>query len=732
MNNEKYELWDKFLKRWSYERLKDMTLEEYTNIKEENDDYFCYWLESKTDKLGSVWGGSAFKFGIYRRKNGEEKEDSMGRMYSDKYAWLQKYGENKQGAFKKVKDKILKIIEYIQKGELKNIEDVDLGDAIKWKIAFLYQDRNNPKVVPIFKKEILEYLCGVSGSNISELYAKLMDEKPESEDIFEYAERLMKEFISRNPPNTGSKSNNGGGTIPKEIKEIKEMDKILENKKQTILYGVPGTGKTYLANKYIKEKTSNGKNNSEFTTFHQSYSYEDFIEGYRPKNDDNGNISYKVEDGIFKKMCILAIWEVLKNKNAINIDFNTLIEKFKEKYPPGSTLPTLKQEKPFRIIDYGNKSIRLKPTNKQYSITFSDLKDMLYCEINGGKLKKEPDKISLINKNGNTIGHVISGRTSYGCTIYNELKLAGLPAYGELEENTNLYDNRVIKNNQEVIIDNIDNETYEEIKKEVIQKLKEHRKSKNVFRPEDFENTSKYYLIIDEINRGNISNILGELITLLEKDKRLGEDNEIIIDLPYSKEPFAVPPNLYIIGTMNTADKSIALLDTALRRRFGFLEIEPNYDLITKDNLINVWKEKCNDKEFNKIKKEDIEKMFQKLGNDEFLKKLLETINTKITLLKDRDHRIGHSYFLNVKDIDDLRFVWYNEIIPLLMEYFYNDWESLKEILKGFVKSEKHNKIINSDLIDIEEQKIYRIKEFEDDKEFIDTLTQCIFNHSND
>ena len=124
--------------------------------------------------------------------------------------------------------------------------------------------------------------------------------------------------------------------------------------------------------------------------------------------------------------------------------------------------------------------------------------------------------------------------------------------------------------------------------------------------------------------------------------------------------------------------------------------------------------------------------MFQELGDDEFLKKLLQTINDKITILKDRDHRIGHSYFLNVKDIDDLRFVWYNEIIPLLMEYFYNDWESLKEILKGFVKSEKHNKIINSDLIDIEEQKIYRIKEFEDDKEFIDTLTQCIFNHSND
>ena len=620
MNNEKYELWDKFLKRWSYERLKYMTLDEYTNIKEENDDYFCYWLESKTDKLGSVWGGSAFKFGIYRRKNGEEKEDSMGRMYSDKYAWLQKYGENKQGAFKKVKDKILKIIEYIQKGELKNIEDVDLGDAIKWKIAFLYQDRNNPKVVPIFKKEILEYLCGVSGSNISELYAKLMDEKPESEDIFEYAERLMKEFISRNPPNTGSKSNNGGGTIPKEIKEIKEMDKILENKKQTILYGVPGTGKTYLANKYIKEKTSNGKNNSEFTTFHQSYSYEDFIEGYRPKNDENGNINYEVEDGIFKKMCILAIGEALKNKendgNIIsNIDFDTLIEKFKEKHPIGSKLKT-KNGKHFEISNYGSNAIDIKPLNggQEYTLLIKKLE-----EFYNDQDVTRPSDIKYTNP-------------TYYYSISKELRHI---------------DNGLNNNTKN------ENLTYEEIKQKVIHAIKNKELTK-----EDFKNAPKYYLIIDEINRGNISNVLGELITLLEKDKRLGEENEIITTLPYSKESFAVPPNLYIIGTMNTADRSIALLDIALRRRFGFMEIEPDYKALQDKNIKGI-----------------------------NLAELLEGLNKKIVELIDKDHRIGHSYFLNVKDIEDLRFVWRYEIIPLLEEYFYGDFEGLKKVIGDFIKN---------------------------------------------
>ncbi len=359
--------------------------------------------------------------------------------------------------------------------------------------------------------------------------------------------------------------------------KLKNIDKVLKINSNTLF-----SLELQKSNNSKKLKINNQLKMCKTVTFHQSFSYEEFIEGLKPKTK-NGEIVYEVEDGIFKKICILAIWEVSKNKN---------------------------------------------------------------------------------------------------------------------NENENL--------------------NYLQIKQKVINAIKNKELTKD-----DFKNTPKFILIIDEINRGNISNIFGELITLLEKDKRLTEENEMIVELPYSKEPFAVPPNLYIIGTMNTADRSIALLDIALRRRFGFLEIEPNYDLITKDNLIKKWKEKCNDEEFNKIKN-NIEKMFQELGDNEFLKKLLKTINDKITLLKDRDHRIGHSYFLNIKDIKDLKFVWYNEIIPLLMEYFYNDWESLKEILKDFVEEIKTNVKINSDLIDNEEQKIYRIKEFDNDNEFIEALNSII------
>jgi len=157
---------------------------------------------------------------------------------------------------------------------------------------------------------------------------------------------------------------------------------------------------------------------------------------------------------------------------------------------------------------------------------------------------------------------------------------------------------------------------------------------------------NKYLLIIDEINRGNISKVFGELITLLEDDKR----EVLTVQLPYSKEQFTVPKNLYVLGTMNTADRSIALLDIALRRRFNFIEIMPDYRLIEKS----------------------ID------GVD--LAALLKTVNQKLEVMTDRDHQIGHSYFMNVDDAQALHSVWYNKILPLLSEYFYNDWDRLIEV----------------------------------------------------
>lgn len=366
-----------------------------------------------------------------------------------------------------------------------------------------------------------------------------------------------------------------------------------------ILYGPPGTGKTFttiekavsicdgqnflderedLVERY-KALETDGR--ITFVSFHQSYSYEDFVEGIRPVPAD-GNISYEVVPGIFRRMCNAA----LSNSE---IDDQILNSVLKE-------------------VDRSGKDGKKVLTDRQAAGVLTR--------------RDATSDINYTNENGKT--YALSGQR------FRELwaKRSGIKRVTDINKitgtdlsNLNSYYWALIKFAEEIALD------------------------------VGTSSSDPYVLIIDEINRANISKVFGELITLIEEDKRLGEVNELTATLPYSGEKFGVPSNLYIVGTMNTADRSIALLDIALRRRFTFEEIAPN----------------------SKILSEGVDGVN--------LKNLLTTINQRIEFLIDRDHCIGHAYFLKVESLDMLLDVFRNKIIPLLQEYCFDDWGRIVKVL---------------------------------------------------
>lgn len=436
------------------------------------------------------------------------------------------------------------------------------------------------------------------------------------------------------------------------IKCLEEICKQNSNKEQDmtkiplnqILYGPPGTGKTYNTiikamdiinpklvqrdkdgnvEKYNELKTEFDKLKQQgqikFVTFHQSYSYEEFVEGIKPDiskwNDDSSDIKYVGKDGIFKNIAKKALFSHLNILASDDEKFKNIIKCFIDDNSEGSKFKTQYSE--FEIVRYTQTAIIVEPCNgkTEYNLTFNNL-EKLYRNKQDVKTRKDIEQI---------LGW--KGLSTYYLAILNKLK-----DYSE-KNITNIQTN---SNEDSIIIKSIDDYLQEYYEGNLT--LKEEPK--------------KYILIIDEINRGDVSKIFGELITLIEEDKRIGKEHQMTVTLPYSREPFGVPNNLYIIGTMNTADRSIALLDTALRRRFDFEEMMPKPEL---------------------LRGKDIE------GVD--LEQLLTQINDRIKNEYDRDHQIGHSYLMGVENKEQLERAYKNRILPLLNEYFYNDIDSVAKIL---------------------------------------------------
>ncbi|ECB9935514.1 AAA family ATPase, partial [Campylobacter jejuni] len=373
------------------------------------------------------------------------------------------------------------------------------------------------------------------------------------------------------------------------IKQSENEKILIENQNiplNQILYGPPGTGKTYhTIDKALEILGENLENRDEkkakfdeyvkngqivFTTFHQSYGYEEFVEGIKPRIDSKENskeVEYEIKDGIFKELCKKALdnykvslltqeefvkSEDLENKIEIFLDELVDQQKFIEKIQSGG----------FKLEEY----------NEKYRIITDDTNANLYLNLEIFKtLLENKDKII----NGRSIKQILNNKHRRQIDSY----------YFQLVK---LFKER----EQDYKVDN---------------------------NPSEKPELKPYIIIIDEINRGNVSKIFGELITLIEPSKRIGEKEELKVTLPYSGEKFGVPKNVYIIGTMNTADRSITSLDTALRRRFEFIEMMPDVSKLSMD---------C----------EGIN-----------LQELLKAINTRIEYLLDREKTIGHAFFVSVE-----------------------------------------------------------------------------------
>lgn len=440
----------------------------------------------------------------------------------------------------------------------------------------------------------------------------------------------------------------------------------------TVLYGPPGTGKTYYTAIYAvaivegkelavveaeaKENYSDvfarynehkARGRIEFTTFHQSYGYEEFIEGIKPVVDEADGISgieYSVEDGVFKAFCGHA---QLPQSCDINPD-----------------------AKIWKVVLGNGNLVTSNPTK--------------FDCFNGNKVvfnwNAQEDHVGTYNYNQIThfrerinIGDVVVSYAGNGTDIDSIGIVTGDAVYDE-KLHSYKWSRSVrwlnwIHPQHPINIKALNGNKY--FDNDMLQQLKRVSLSDliKLLRPRGITTSRQNHVfIIDEINRGNISKVFGELITLIEPSKRIGAAEELTTVLPYSQQPFGVPNNVYIIGTMNTADRSIAAIDTALRRRFQFREMMPNADVLAGIAVDGI-----------------------------SVSDMLTRMNKRIEVLYDREHTIGHAYFMPLKDsptIETLAGIFADRIIPLLQEYFYEDYEKIRLVLGDNRKNDESEMFI--------------------------------------
>lgn len=791
---KKYGLWDEFLSAWPTSRLTTMTLDEYSQAGSK--DSFTYWIESRLDELGSIWGGSSFKFGVFSRKDSEHKSSDTKLSYSETYGWYSSLGTSVEAAFEQVRSFVTQVADWAAKGDLEAIDSFDhLGEAFKWKIAFHYQNRQAPVIVAIFKRAPLAVFVGGTSSQCMETLQKAtLAKRPEDLGILEFGHQVW-EAWSQKKLAIWKLSHGLNDFSAKERKQylLEELgvmhsdtakgqaESFQEAPVGSLFYLCHGNESLHLVGQFISDPApclkGDGWLQRRYRVLKQSIKhggYQGGQKGWTPNYRSTfkqvpANDLPEFESALLKPFfgTDLAELAALAGDPIEDVSSLTAIQSlpptFQVQHVASKPIPICSNRIYYGPPGTGKTYTLMQLLKRDYqeqvtSISAEEWRSQIIAEKIaaltwwegaaaalydlGGKAKvpelaEHPFILAIADAKGRTSGikqtlwgtlqhHTILDSTTVntklrlGSAIFEKSVNSVWQFAGDWQEACSDLFALVDKLNQgPEASDSVQRYSfvtfhqsygYEEFVEGLRPVLADEAKeddaeaSQVAYRIKDgafkelcrrARNTpdKRFAIVIDEINRGNISKIFGELITLIEADKRDQLDGtppptEVI--LAYSGKPFSVPANVDIIGTMNTADRSLALLDTALRRRFDFIPLLPD----------------------TRAEKEPGSPHSAPLAGlsvptnagDIDVRLMLERINERIEALYDRDHCIGHAYFTPLIDVTDeaarfskLAEIFKNRIIPLLEEYFFEDWRKIRLVLGDNQKPDAAQFITESD-----------------------------------